>query len=454
MKEFLSMQKLISISVFLFSVVFAGANVLITPAEAADTAVKHCLSLKQKNISILQKKLKVIESLDEFIPQFGICGSFSRSNLSDKDRTTTYEELLPNLSSATTNGYDEVIPNSFDVTKPRWSVNFTAYSVWEFNVSSILSLCSKLNLLKQNKLSFELAENEIRKTALSGCAAVFYHKAKNVVTNEHAELTKQFCNMLALCDDRLEKYRTIYSELKKNELQQEVDETENLYEKSLMFLNFLLGKENIYFSGELEDFHNESFFDEKTCSEYREEEFSLRQKELKLNIAEEIAHFIPSLQVNYLFSPSYTRNPWLGDWFENSGKYWNDKFGSLNFVVKMPLNFSLPFSKQQLRLCDLRKEQKKLQYEIQEHQEIKEYRKALHTKQIQNYRKKIRTLEAYEKLSEEEYREVTEAFQKGLIEVYEIKNAIERIIEARKKTLDTKYEFAVYQINFFYGEEM
>lgn len=221
-----------------------------------------------------------------------------------------------------------------------------------------------------------------------------------------------------------------------------------------MFLNFLLGKENIYFSGELEDFHNESFFDEKTCSEYREEEFLLRQKELKLNIAEEIAHFIPSLQVNYLFSPSYTRNPWLGDWFENSGKYWNDKFGSLNFVVKMPLNFSLPFSKQQLRLCDLRKEQKKLQYEIQEHQEIKEYRKALHTKQIQNYRKKIRTLETYEKLSEEEYREVTEAFQKGLIEVYEIKNAIERIIEARKRTLDTKYEFAVYQINFFYGEEM
>lgn len=247
MKEFLSLQKLISISVFLFSVVFAGANVLITPAEAADTAVKHCLSLKQKNISILQKKLKVIESLDEFIPQFGICGSFSRSNLSDKDRTTTYEELLPNLLSATANGYDEVIPNSFDVTKPRWSVNFTAYSVWEFNVSSILSLCSKLNLLKQNRLSFELAENEIRKTALSGCAAVFYHKAKNVVTNEHAELTKQFCNMLALCDDRLGKYRIIYSELKKMNCNRKLMKQKTCMRKVLCFLIFCLGKKIFIF---------------------------------------------------------------------------------------------------------------------------------------------------------------------------------------------------------------
>lgn len=417
-------------------------KVTLTLDDAVEYALKNSRTLKSSDIDLEIKKRASSNSWNVFLPNVQATGTMMRTT-----------ETSPSLAAY---GIDD-----FPDEKSRWDVIGGISASWTFNPAYIAQI-------KKAKLDYEggkISWEQNQKTTVLNIKKLFYGlllQQENLkIQRETLENARQrylqaqtnFKNGL------VPEISLLQTQVNYENTRPTVNTAEQTFRQNLDTLAFLIGLPvgtDIKLSGEIEPTYVDVDTDE-LIARYGNNDLNIRSLQNSIDVINEsmiavnLGVWVPSLAVNYGWSPMYVNGASMGLAAGNADAFKfpsdigdNDKWydsGNLTLTLAWNITNMLPWSSTQQQIKDLKQNLAKLEISMEtlkENQKV-EVRKAVDS--LTQAREQIDSMDRTVTVAQRAYDMQARSYRNGTTELLDLRDAESSLNQSKLGLLNQKMNY-------------
>ncbi|MDR3123674.1 MAG: TolC family protein [Treponema sp.] len=436
----------------------------ISVDEAVELAVQNNLSLESARIDLDTKKRASDLVWNQFLPEFDLRGTLSRSNEAstvtgqipvDISAMLTPPSPMPALPPGSVFGTSGA---SYSMELPQWSVNGNFSATLTFSFALIQGIRKIKADYQTGLLSYAKAraqmERDIRKSYYQ---MLLLQENIDLLRTSYANTERQVAMAQANYNSGLAPQLTLFqAQVARDTMKPTIDQAENGLNLAMANFAMNLGLEYgaqfelvpvqgdpDYSSLDLQDLIRRAVNGKPDLMELRQTllatEYARKAQALQL--------YTPALIFSWNYSPTLM-GPWDNNWFD--GDNWS-RSGAFSITLNMSLNSLLPFTKQGQSLKDTDNALRSLNIGLAQAirgTEIEIYNTILSLEQSKT---QAETQAATVALAERSYRLTEEAYRAGLQDLLQVQSADLSLRQAQVQMLEQQFNYRTGLIDLEYS---
>ncbi|OHD38778.1 MAG: hypothetical protein A2015_12350 [Spirochaetes bacterium GWF1_31_7] len=412
--------------------------------DAVDIAITNNIEFKSKQIDQKSNEWKLYSVWNTFLPSISLSGNLIKSNLSEEDRTTKSQIVIPT-------GPGQVIVQGFEYTRPEWSAGLGFNLSWTFNAAMIFGAYQTGLDYQKGILGIEEAKKKLAKNVKQTYYGLMIQEKeleiKRVELKSKEERYKQaqtnFKNGL------IPRLLLLRSQVAYETTLPSYTEKENNYANNLAMFKFLLGLESdtaLIFKDPFEAVEKIIPEREKLINLFDKNNITLRNLYIAKGMVNNgmnsyISSLTPSFQLSYTNNPAFMKDPMKDDWFSDVENDWKDQGGSLRLSMILPISDWIPFSKNQVGIIGSDYANKKMNQDIKAFQAVSYIQIDSSLGKLEKAIKNINSVELSVQVAEEAYKLARDEFKLGTKELLDVQDTESDVMNFKLMKLYAEYEY-------------
>jgi outer membrane protein TolC len=409
----------------------------ITADEAVELAVENNLSLESARVDLDTKKRASDLVWNQFLPEFDLRGTLSRSN------------------KAATQG---IPPLAIEL--PRWAVNGNFSANLTFSFALVQGIRKIKGDYQTGLLSYAKARSQMERDVRKAYYDILLAQENiDLLQSSFVNAERQVAMAQANYNNGLAPQLTLFqAQVSRDTMKPTIDQAENGLKLAMANFAMSLGLDyNTRF--ELVPVENEPDYASLDVQELIKRAVNGRPDILELRQtlaaagygrkAQALQLYTPALIFAWNYSP-FMMGPWDNNWFE--GDNWNDQ-GSFSITLNMSLNSLLPFTKQGQSLKDTDNALRSLNIGLAQAvrgTEIEVYNTVL---ALERSKTQAETQAETVALAEQTYRLTENAYRAGLQDLLQVQSADLSRRQAQVQMLEQQFSYrkGLIDLEYFIG---
>jgi outer membrane protein TolC len=408
--------------------------------EAVDMAIEHNITVARERISLETKKRVKDTTWNYFIPQVNLSASLSRTNEPPQGLS------IPAL------GIDETPAHN-------WNLTFGFSASLSLSTSMIYGIKQTIIDYETGEISLDMAERRVTRDVKK----IFYNL---ILMQENINLMKQ--NIEAM-KDRYEQavsnynngfvseYVMLSARVAYENAKPGLQDMMIAYDTQLMSFKQLIGMDHhapVIISGSIEP--TIILIDKQELMELIEQRSDIRLQEQTVKMLKNAkdlkqSMLYPVFTMSYSMDPTFQGDPFSDPLFINIDDDWAQYSGRIMFMLTVPVDGFLPYSKSQVDIAGGKDAIKQAELGAIQVRQAAELEVESTTMKLEKSRKALDVLKLNVELAERAYNLAEEAYNAGNKELLEVQNSELELNKARIEVLKEKYNYIMGLLDLEYS---
>ncbi len=436
---FSNSKKSISFFALCFSMLYVFSEPLsIHLDEAVRLAFQNNVQLSSMAIDLRMKKAEKDHAWNVFLPNVQTTGTMARTNI--KEVSTTIPSVSPPGFATITTKLDE---------KDKWKVMGGLNISLNLNVALFEGLRATRQSYEAGLLSYEAARRDTEQNVKKAFYGLLLQEGSLAISKEKlASAQKRKTQMEANFKNGLvSELQYLQVQLALETQKPAIMEAELLLAQQKELFAFLLGLPlgtEIVLVGEIAP-HIQEFNADELLAEYLGRSFELAQLDKNKELMETqlratlLQTYTPTIVLSQTFNPALGKID--DDWFKKDN--WADTSGAFSLTIAFNLTNLLPFSGMGQNIKKTRDTIEKLELSKKQALHMSEIDIRNIIQRLEKTRAAIEVMKLNEEIARKALRLSEEAYNAGLLEYLDLKDAETSLLQAELGVLSEKFNYSI-----------
>lgn len=436
---FSNSKKSISFFALCFSMLYVFSEPLsIHLDEAVRLAFQNNVQLSSMAIDLRMKKAEKDHAWNVFLPNVQTTGTMARTNI--KEVSTTIPSVSPPGFATITTKLDE---------KDKWKVMGGLNISLNLNVALFEGLRATRQSYEAGLLSYEAARRDTEQNVKKAFYGLLLQEGSLAISKEKlASAQKRKTQMEANFKNALvSELQYLQVQLALETQKPAIMEAELLLAQQKELFAFLLGLPlgtEIVLVGEIAP-HIQEFNADELLAEYLGRSFELAQLDKNKELMETqlratlLQTYTPTIVLSQTFNPALGKID--DDWFKKDN--WADTSGAFSLTIAFNLTNLLPFSGMGQNIKKTRDTIEKLELSKKQALHMSEIDIRNIIQRLEKTRAAIEVMKLNEEIARKALRLSEEAYNAGLLEYLDLKDAETSLLQAELGVLSEKFNYSI-----------